>query len=233
MIRKQCLLILCGLVITFTFACNEPEGVSKSDLADSLSKKDTIQLIQPVSVDSFLDQKDSLSSLIANDSLSLAPIPENETIPSAAINAEDVIRFAEGLVGTPYVYGSSDPEVGFDCSGFITYVFRHFKITVPRSSGQFKNIGKTIPVENARRGDIILFTDPGFDNSNSTEIGHVGLVTSNDKGIINFIHSTSGKAMSVAITPMSDHYKKRFVRVARVFPQNDQEGSNKVNQIPK
>jgi cell wall-associated NlpC family hydrolase len=218
---KKYLLIFCGLVMTFAFACNEHGGERNGDLADSLSKKDTISLVQPVAVDSFLDQKDSLSSVMANDSLSLAPIPATETIARGDIDPEEVIRFAESLVGTPYVYGSSDPKIGFDCSGFITYVFRHFKIQVPRSSSQFKNIGKTIPVENARRADIILFTDPDSLNSNSTEIGHIGLVTSNDNGIINFIHSTSGKAMSVAITPMSDHYKKRFVRVGRIFPQND------------
>ena len=190
-------------------------------MEDSLSKKDTIRLTQPVILDSLLDQKDSLSTAIASDSLSLTPIREYEKIETKDVNPEDVIRFAESLVGTPYVYGSSDPAIGFDCSGFITFVFNHFKIQVPRSSSLFKNIGKTIPIADAKRADIILFTDPGFDNSATTEIGHVGLVTSNEGGVINFIHSTSGKAMSVAITPMSEHYKKRFVRVGRIFPQND------------
>ncbi|MER3497639.1 MAG: hypothetical protein C4308_02845 [Chitinophagaceae bacterium] len=118
----------------------------------------------------------------------------------------------------PYVYGSADPRVGFDCSGFITYVFNHFRVKVPRSSREFAKIGKTISLENAKKGDLILFTDPYFDNSHTSEIGHMGLITFNKNGIVTFIHSTSGKAMSVAITSMSDHYKKRFVRVARVFP---------------
>jgi cell wall-associated NlpC family hydrolase len=221
MSTRKYMLIICGLILAFVFACNEHDGNSKKDLADSLSKKDTVTLVQSDTVDSLLDQKDSLSSIIADDSLSLTPIKANEAIATRDVNPEDVIRFAESLVGTPYVYGSSDPKIGFDCSGFITYVFNHFKIQVPRSSVQFKNIGKTIPVANARRADIILFTDPDFDNSNATEIGHIGLITSNDSGVISFIHSTSGKAMSVAISPLSEHYKKRFVRVGRIFPQND------------
>jgi hypothetical protein len=76
-------------------------------------------------------------------------------------------------------------------------------------------------VAEARRGDIVLFTDPGTDNASTTEIGHMGLVTSNENGQISFIHSTSGKAMSVAISPLSTHYMKRFVRISRIFPQND------------
>ena len=218
---KQHLIIFGGLLVIFAFACNQREALSKSDLVDSLSQKDTVQLTQSDVVDSLLDKKDSLSAVIADDSLSVVPLPENETIATRNVNPEDVIRYAESLVGTPYVYGSSDPKIGFDCSGFITYVFNHFKIHVPRSSSQFKNIGKTIEVADARRADIILFTDPDHDNSSTTEIGHIGLITSNDNGVINFIHSTSGKAMSVAITPLSEHYKKRFVRVSRIFPQND------------
>ena len=49
----------------------------------------------------------------------------------------------------------------------------------------------------------------------------MGLITSNDMGTISFIHSTSGKAMSVAVTSFNDHYKKRYVRIARIFPQNN------------
>jgi cell wall-associated NlpC family hydrolase len=115
------------------------------------------------------------------------------------------------------VYASTNPKVGFDCSGFITYVFNHFGIAVPRSSVDFTGVGKTIPVPEAKRGDLILFT-----GTDSTErvVGHMGLVVANGDEL-EFIHSTSGKAMGVTITPLNAYYKKRFVRVARIFPQND------------
>src|SRR6476619_3619371 len=71
---------------------------------------------------------------------------------------DEVVSFAETLLGTPYVYGSTDPKVGFDCSGFITYVFNHFHVSVPRSSIDFTNVGKTVPIDEAKRGDLILFT---------------------------------------------------------------------------
>jgi len=174
-----------------------------------------------VAIDSALDVKDSMSASTAAGLKSFTPLAPGEAIDTRNVNPEEVIRYAETLVGTPYVYGSTDPKVGFDCSGFITYVFNSFKIKVPRSSAQFSNVGKTVPVADAKRGDIVLFTEPGSDNSSTNDIGHMGLITANNNGQIIFIHSTSGKAMSVAVTPLSTHYMKRFVRVSRIFPQND------------
>lgn len=128
-----------------------------------------------------------------------------------------LMLFAETQQGVPYSYGGSNPKTGFDCSGFITYVFNHFNITVPRSSVEFSGVGKTIPVSQAKRGDIILFT--GTDSADGS-VGHMGLVTANLNGTIYFIHSTSGRQMGVTITPLEAYYKSRFVRIARIFPQN-------------
>jgi len=213
---------LIGLICLISLhSCDQRGAQTASDLSDSLAKKDTVPIKDSAAVDSMLDKKDSLATLVAHDSLNAEPVKPGESIDVRNVNPEDLIKFAETLVGTPYVYGSTNPKVGFDCSGFITYVFNHFKIAVPRSSIQFARIGKTVPIEFAKRGDIILFTDPDFDNTHTSDPGHMGLITSNTNNVINFIHSTSGKAMSVTVSPMSEHYRKRFVRVARVFPQND------------
>ena len=125
--------------------------------------------------------------------------------------------FAKTLIGVPYLYGSTDPAKGFDCSGFITYVFNHFDIQVPRSSIDFTNVGKEIPQTNAKRGDIILFT-----GTDSTEhfVGHMGIVVSNTD-TLKFIHSTSGKMYGVTITPLNKYYQGRFVKTIRLFKQND------------
>ena len=111
-----------------------------------------------------------------------------------------------------------DPKVGFDCSGFITYVFNHFKIIVPRSSIDFTNVGRTIPADSAKAGDLVLFT-----GTDSTEkfVGHMGLIVSNQDKLMQFIHSTSGKKYGVTITPMSDYYRGRYVKTIRIFPQNE------------
>ena len=145
-------------------------------------------------------------------------LPPTKDVNTGSVQPEALMRFAESLLGVPYKYASSNPKTGFDCSGFITYVFNHFNIAVPRSSIDFTNVGKTVAVEDARRGDIILFT-----GTDSTErfVGHMGLVTENNGSELQFIHSSSGKAMGVTVTPLNEYYKKRFVRITRIFPQND------------
>jgi cell wall-associated NlpC family hydrolase len=134
------------------------------------------------------------------------------------IHPGQVVDFAKTLIGTPYHYASTDPKVGFDCSGFITYVFNHFKIIVPRSSIDFTNVGRTVAPDSAKAGDLILFT-----GTDSTEkfVGHMGLVVANDNKQLQFIHSTSGKKYGVTITPFNDYYHSRYMKTIRIFPEND------------
>jgi cell wall-associated NlpC family hydrolase len=126
-----------------------------------------------------------------------------------------LVSFAETLTGTPYRYGSSRKENGFDCSGFITYVFSHFGFHVPRSSVEFTHVGREVSINEARRGDLILFT--GTDPQQRI-VGHMGIIVSNADSL-RFIHSTSGKEYGVTITPLSEHYRKRFMKVTRVFDE--------------
>jgi len=146
----------------------------------------------------------------------------HDTLPSievktSGISPESIVSFAKTLIGTPYLYASTDPSKGFDCSGFITYVFNHFSIKVPRSSIDFTHVGKEIPVNEAKEGDIILFT-----GTDSTErfVGHMGIIVSNTGGEVQFIHSSSGKANGVVITPLNQYYKGRFIKVIRIFTGN-------------
>ena len=198
-----------------------PEKNLSHNLYPSLSSKDSADFTDSVFFDSIQNKNDSTSTPFATDILQVQPDEKNDSIDTRNVSPNDVIGFAETLIGTPYVYGSTDPKVGFDCSGFITYVFSKFGIAVPRSSIQFTNVGKTIPLQNAQRGDIILFTDPDVDNTISLRVGHMGLITSNENGILNFIHSSSGKAMGVVITPFNEHYQKRYVRIGRIFRLNE------------
>lgn len=127
---------------------------------------------------------------------------------------EELLTFARTLNGIPYKYASADPDSGFDCSGFITHVFNHFDITVPRSSLSFTNIDTEIPVTDALPGDLILFT--GTDTT-IRMVGHMGIIESIADSTVYFIHATSGKANSVTISLLSDYYKSRFIKVIRVF----------------
>ena len=143
------------------------------------------------------------------------PVTDTATTPidPKHTTRDELVAFAATLKGVPYHEAGTDPATGFDCSGFITYVFNHFGITVPRSSVDFTNVGKEVPVQAARKGDLILFT--GTD-STVRIVGHMGIVTENTDSL-RFIHSTSGRQYSVTVTTLNEYYKGRFVKVIDVW----------------
>lgn len=143
----------------------------------------------------------------------------NNSVPKIIINtknviADSVVEFAKTLIGTKYKYGSAIKEQGFDCSGFITYVFNHFKIQVPRISKDFTNAGTPVDARESKPGDLILFT--GTDTTGWV-VGHMGIITQNENGILQFIHSASGKSIGVIISGMSKYFETRLVKIIRVF----------------
>lgn len=129
------------------------------------------------------------------------------------IDREEFVSFAKTLLGTPYKFGSAEPENGLDCSGFVTYVFGHFNMKCPRTTVDFTNEGKDVELEDAQPGDIILFT--GSDNSTGI-VGHMGIITANEK-TIRFIHSASGKNIGVILNDLAGYYKTHFVKVIRIL----------------
>ncbi|WP_395050672.1 C40 family peptidase [Flavobacterium sp.] len=141
----------------------------------------------------------------ANNEL-VNPIKTNDSL------RDKIVNFGMGLLGTPYVAASCSVD-GFDCSGFVYYVFQHYKIQVPRSSPQFENFGKEIPIESVKKGDILVFLSP-----TRNVIGHVGIVT-NPKGMeSDFIHASSGSEMKVIISSLKQKgYTRRFVKAVDVL----------------
>ena len=181
--------------------------------------KDSAQLVSTDTLHAKADSNKKDSALLIIDTLKSDSvlIPASQ-IHTKNVHPQQVVDFAKTLIGTPYHYASTDPKVGFDCSGFITYVFSHFNIIVPRSSIDFTNVGRGVPTDSAKPGDLILFT-----GTDSTEkfVGHMGLVISNQSKQLEFIHSTSGKKYGVTITPLNDYYRGRYMKTIRIFPENE------------
>lgn len=128
--------------------------------------------------------------------------------------AVQLLTFAKSMVGTPYRYASSNPDKGFDCSGFVSYVFENFGFKVPRSSREFASTGVPIKLADAKVGDVLIFTGT---NPRVRKIGHVGIIYSIKDGDIKFIHSTSGKAHGVTVTEFNDYYKSRFMKAVSIM----------------
>lgn len=127
---------------------------------------------------------------------------------------EEIVAFAKKYLGTKYCYAGGSPEEGFDCSGFVNFVFKHFDIELPRSSSGFTNIGKPLKPEEFRVGDVLVF----YGYQDNTSVGHVGIICEANGMKSKFIHSSSGKEMAVTISELgSDMYTKRFYKCIDPF----------------
>ncbi|MEN0128965.1 MAG: C40 family peptidase [Brevundimonas sp.] len=77
----------------------------------------------------------------------------NNPIPQS-VSGNAVLEIAARYVGTPYVYGGAAPG-GFDCSGFVSYVYKQLGISLPRSSSGIRGVGHVISRSEAKPGDLI------------------------------------------------------------------------------
>jgi cell wall-associated NlpC family hydrolase len=189
-------------------------GPPKVDSASLIAFRDSSVLPETTAVSTVVDNTAIYTRSIASPSSG----KDTSKIDTKSVSPEELVSYAETQLGVRYRYGSIDPKVGFDCSGFITYVFNHFNIKVPRSSVDFSHVGRAIPVEEAKKGDLVLFTGT---NSNIRVVGHMGIIYSTENGEVKFIHSSSGKANGVTITPLNGYYQGRFVSIRRIFQRNN------------
>jgi len=186
-------MLLAPVLITLFSSCQDTTNYRSYSMSDSVDRTEVAEVEELA------------------DTVKILPV--TATVETKAIEPDDLIRYAKTLIGITYKYGSIDPKQGFDCSGFITHVFNHFDISVPRSSVDFTNVGEDIPVNESKPGDLILFT--GTD-STIRVVGHMGIIVENSDST-RFIHSTSGKQYGVTITPLNKYYQGRFYKVIRVF----------------
>ena len=102
----------------------------------------------------------------------------------------DIIDYAKQFVGVRYRHGCRNPEVGFDCSGFTSYVLKNFNVKLSPSSSDQANEGKIISMNDARPGDLIFFGRGG-------NISHVGMVVENYGEGMYIIHASSSRGVVV------------------------------------
>ncbi len=134
------------------------------------------------------------------------PLIDPETpLPSESLEAA-VVRAALDLLGSPYRYAGATPR-GFDCSGFVSYVFEGFDIELPRTTVAQSSLGTWIPLDEVTLGDLIFFAD----GSTPT---HVGLVTSRPGQPLTMVHSSSSRGVIETVVEESDYWLERL-RFAR------------------
>lgn len=129
--------------------------------------------------------------------------PDPSQAPAAGSIGEQIVAFAEQFLGTPYVWADSSPS-GFDCSGFVSYVFKNFGYTVNRTAASMYTNGVAVDKSELQIGDAVFFA------SSSESIGHVGIYIGDGE----FIHSSSGCGY-VTISGLDESYYSRMYVGAR------------------
>ncbi|MEK6454422.1 C40 family peptidase [Caldifermentibacillus hisashii] len=117
--------------------------------------------------------------------------------------ADLIIAEGKKYIGTPYVWGGSTPQ-GFDCSGFLSYVFARNGKSLPRTVETIWNAGQ--PVSTLQKGDLVFF------ETYKTGPSHAGIYLGNRQ----FLHA--GSSTGVTISSLDNSYwSPRYLGAKRYF----------------
>jgi cell wall-associated NlpC family hydrolase len=136
----------------------------------------------------------------------IAPPQPVVSTPPPAADPSGTLAEAYSFLGVPYRRGGSSPSTGFDCSGFVQYVFRNASgVELPRSAMTQFMVGEVTVKEALQPADLVFFR--------SRRGWHVGIYAGNG----NFIHSPNSRDR-VKVTPLdTPYYAKTFLGARRIF----------------
>lgn len=150
----------------------------------------------------------------------IAPAKPIETdLPSSKLSpmVQAILDEAKSHLGARYSYGSSGPK-SFDCSGFTSYIFRQFDISLPHNSGAQNKEGTELQfMDEIRPGDLVFFRG----RSVASSIGHVGIVTEVMNGGEDFLFIHASTSSGVIISRYAeDYYHIRYIGARRVIKED-------------
>lgn len=121
--------------------------------------------------------------------------------------ANQIVATAKQYLGTPYVYGGSSPR-GFDCSGFMYYLYGQYGYKLWRGAGgQWNHNGTKVEKSELQPGDLVFFSD------SVDPIGHVGMYIGDNQ----FIHASSGKGCVVITSLSASYYANHYTGAKRII----------------
>lgn len=128
---------------------------------------------------------------------------------------DSIINFSKNHLNIRYRSGGSTTK-GFDCSGFVNYVYGNFGFQIGRSSRDQAGKLESLDPGKLKAGDLVFFNG----RRRGKNIGHVGIVTEADSsGKFKFIHSETSSGITISSSE-EPYYKRRFVKAGRVIHQD-------------
>lgn len=130
----------------------------------------------------------------------------------------DLVDYASSFIGTRYRHGAKGPKA-FDCSGFTSYVFKNFGMSLSSSSRAQGVQGRQIGKDEVMVGDLMFFSG----RRGGKTIGHVGMVVDVDEvtGKIKFIHAATSQGVVIQSFPDGGYYSQRFLQFRRVLDDDN------------
>ena len=122
---------------------------------------------------------------------------------------EALLRYARYFKGGKYLWGGTTPE-GFDCSGYVQYLYKKHHINLPRTAWEQSKVGIPVSKNALQKGDLLFFLT---DKSRGIPVTHVGIYLGNGE----FIHAAS-KKRGIIISPLyNGYYSNKFVTARRIL----------------
>ncbi|MDW0111119.1 C40 family peptidase [Sporosarcina aquimarina] len=129
----------------------------------------------------------SVAAIVLMGALAVGSVDE-----ASAASSSDIATYAKKFTGTPYKFGGTTTS-GFDCSGYIRYVYNHANIKLPRTSAEQFKVGKAVSKDKLQPGDLVFFA-----NTYKKGISHTGIYLGGDKFI-------SAKSSGVTTANLKTH----------------------------
>ncbi|MBV4492517.1 C40 family peptidase [Pseudomonas oryzicola] len=194
-------------LVTLLFGCaaHGPASHSEQQLQDH----------NPIAAESAFKAKASSSSVFGEPE-ELATEDDLEAFSSSKpyqlpVLADSILERGMSLIGTRYRFGGTSEKSGFDCSGFIGYLFREEAgVTLPRSTREMINVDAPKVARNRLKpGDLLFFSTNG-----RGRVSHAGIYLGDNQ----FIHSSSRRSGGVRIDSLGDSYwSKTFIEAKRAL----------------
>ena len=179
---------------------NSEEEAAKKKAAEEAAKKKAEEAAKKKAAEEAKKKQEEEDEDDEEEEEKTSSSKSSSSSKKSGTTGEDIVAYAKKFLGYKYVYGASGPN-SFDCSGFTSYVYKHFGYSLNRTSGGQRSNGTGVSKSNLEPGDILCFS------------GHVGIYIGGNK----FIHAAN-PSKGVIISSLSEsYYVKTYITARRIL----------------